>query len=74
MKRLKIRDREPVRKVQNGDRVYDASYPATIGVVLIAGEQVSEVKWGTTTPWGAWSYVPNEYLRVVDKCSIGPNS
>ena len=48
---------------QQKELVYEITYPRTRGVVIKAGEQVSEVKWERVTPWGKQSFVQNKYLR-----------
>ena len=50
---------------QAKSRVYDVSTPNVHGTVVVAGPNVSEVKWDKPEPWGKVSNTINKNLRFV---------
>lgn len=56
-RRSRIRPRVALKK---GDPVYDVSNPKDLGTIVVAGAEVSEVKFQKS----AQRYITNKYLRL----------
>src|SRR5712691_10924465 len=51
-------------------RVHDVGDPKTHGTVVQEGDQVSEVRWDESAPWGRQCFVGNENLREAETGDI----
>jgi hypothetical protein len=65
---------EPIIELKAKDKVFDVNRPDVHGVVVVAGSNVSEVRWDTPECWGKTSNALNKHLRfVVDQPDPTPS-